>query len=116
MPLLFRRQHLACPPRVGSRLRMAHIHRPVWRKRHILEHRPVKPRLTISLPEHGMPDSLIVLPLPVMVIPKIARLVSTGSHEFEELLVCDHVTVDLKSGDMHCVGLEFIVPTEQART
>src|ERR1019366_455965 len=76
------------------------------------EHRPVKPAIARLLPEHRMRDPVGGSPVPILVAPETAGLISASGHELEIVPVGHFVPINSKCGDVHRVGFVLIVPTE----
>src|SRR4029077_5856737 len=70
VPLLFRGQRLPCPARIGRRLCVAHINRPIQWQRDLFEHRAIKPSLVSLAPENGVRDRMLRFPPPTAVTPE----------------------------------------------
>src|SRR5713101_488184 len=112
LPLRFRGERLPCPSRIGRCLSLTHIHRPIQRQRHFVEHGAPEPPIAIPLPEQRMRNSVSSFPVPVIVVPESPSLVAAGRHELEILPVCYFVAIDLKRRNIDRVSFVLIVPTK----
>src|SRR5258707_2909039 len=112
MPLLLTGQRLPSPACIRNRLGMTHVNWPVQGQWNLFEHRAVQPPFVRLSPEHWMSHRMRGFPIPVVVTPERARLISAGGHEFKELSVRDLILINLKRRHLYCVNFELIVPTE----
>src|SRR5713226_8376729 len=112
LPLRLRGERLPCRSRIGRCLSLTHIHRPIQRQRHFVEHGAPEPPIVILLPEQRMRNSVSSFPVPVIVVPESPCLVAAGRHELEILPVCYFVAIDLKRRNIDRVSFVLIVPTK----
>src|ERR1700674_4557947 len=90
---------------------LAHIHRPVHRQRHLVEHRAIQPAVSNSCPESRMQNVVPDFPTPIVSSPERRRVVPARVDEFEILLIGYFVLVNGKSGDVRRASIVLIVPT-----
>src|SRR6202034_3058107 len=109
------RQRFSRPARIRLRLRMTHVDWPIERQWQFVEHGAIKPLTTVLPPEDGTRNSLLRLPVPVIVAPECPRLIPSSLDELQIPLVGDFVLIDFKSSDLDSVGNEFVIPAEGFR-
>src|SRR5947209_4126377 len=80
--------------RIGTRLRMTDVHRPVGQKRDLVKHSAVQPACLRWFPEHRVRNALRGFPIPVGLTPKGTIVVSASLKEFHKISVGDHVLID----------------------
>src|SRR4051812_19910585 len=111
MPLLFAGETLSNPSGVCPRFRMTDIYRTIQPKRELFEHSSPPPAVLVSLPKHGVRNSILRFPFPIR-SPQGPLFITSGFDKFQELPIAYLVPVDREWRNSKFQALKFIVPAK----